>query len=56
MIRGTIIKGVMITRSFKHIDVYVCRLYTPGVQVVKVSTRSRMEALGEALKYLGLPL
>lgn len=35
---------------------YVCTIITPGMQVMESSTRSRMEALTEALKYLGLPM
>lgn len=35
---------------------YVCTVKTAGMQVMKSSTRSRGEALTEALKYLGMPM
>lgn len=35
---------------------YVCEVKTPGFQVSKISFRSRMESISEALKLIGLPL
>ena len=35
---------------------YQCVIKTPGLYVDKLSLRSRMEALTEALKYIGLPM
>ena len=37
-------------------DAWVCTIRTPRLHVTKVSWRSRMEALTEALKYIGLPI
>ena len=36
--------------------VYICTIKTPRVHIMKSSSRSRMEALSEALKEIGLPL
>jgi len=35
---------------------YMCTIKTPGVIVSKYSSRSRMEALTESLKFIGLPM
>lgn len=54
-IKGTI-TPVVTSPKEKTIYGYQCSIRTPGMQVSKISTRSRMEALTEALKLIGLPM
>ena len=56
-IKGTIDRLCVRTNSGVYtIDGYICTVKTLGMYVTKSSTRSRMEALTEALKYLGMPM
>jgi len=36
--------------------IYICKVITRGVLVMRASTRSRQEALAESLKFIGSPL